>query len=43
MERKIDEPKVFKVEIDEYQAKLYDLYLYKEYLENKKDDKESEA
>lgn len=28
---------------DEYQTKLYDLYLYKEYLENKKDDKESEA
>ena len=27
MERKLDEPKVFKVEIDEY--------LYKEYLENK--------
>lgn len=28
---------------DEYKSKLYDLYLYKEYLENKKDDKESEA
>lgn len=26
---------------DEYQSKLYDLYLYKEYLENRKDGKKS--